>query len=1706
MKTLLLLITWAGNDWSQPLPNFLGPPRFRMDWSNAEQEWLMHSETSNTPSRSTTWCCYVFEDKMQKFNWVLDSSGHQASDVRDQNVKAINKATRENLVTQGKSLVGTTPVKENELATIGQAVDLHLGWNFNREEHRRAALHVINVSRPSLVLLGTDKGEGFETTLTTCRRSSIPTTMSSPSNSETSHSRSTTRSSPSNSGTSHSRSTTRSSPSNSGTSHSRSTTRPSPVQCMHGRFSMSLAQMQLSGNRGFIVEHPSQQSLLLLEPLTNDSRVYVLSLQPEGQGDRNETVLVTNLEFVPRQVQKRLSLRPWPGSAPKHLDVFVEFLLDGIRKHVKLKHHPLPQLDDNWRVTPCHLICRHFRPRLQLVTPQHCRVFNIKDLKFTGKRITEQHFVGLPSKIVTDDWRSGPSELAPMPWSGATFLELEPQTLLPSSYHNYATWLTASLAHHLHSFQVEEAAFQREWLSIFPSHNILGEEARANRADRAQSSGDFQFESDKDPDQAEIPDLETEAQTDRVLDQGLAMEVDSVDEAMVRNELRDLKVPHMPENIVEDPNCPSPPADIRREIYRLHRNLGHPDNITMTRALKHAGVKNEYLRWIRKQFVCPICKQKKPPAQHRPAHLAARALPFNEVVGVDLFFIDRKIFLNMICWGTNYQVVEIIEDKSSASVALAMARSWLAHYGSPMMVICDQGTEFTGKDFVDLMTDNGTVVHFTDTASPWQNSRTEKAGGIFKSRLAKVCQDAAVTSETDYRITVAQTALAHNMYYDRSGFSPQQRVFGTNLRVAPSLLSDGFVDQDLLQAPRSDFMKRSAEIREAATKAWMERQDYEAVVRAVKTNARTVDAIPINAGDRVYVWRTTPEFRGWSGPGVVIQTTENGRSLWISLRGYLLKASREQTRLATTEENFGTELRKVLAKGMLEDFEKGNLKHYRDIQNEGLPDENVEGFENSDYAPSEAEELSHDEAVQLGLQPFDSPGTNQNPPLAAIPEEDATMEPEEGSTRPPSEAQPSVPPSATASRRSSIRVDEASSGEMVFGPTRETRRPPMPYPMSDSVPSWPSPGQPQNYLEVMHGEADTDKVKWWTDKARNRKVPLPSSKVPFAPNEAHAMYSHREKKMFLSKKVDPPGHVDFRRLPEQLKKVFRRSRDKEIKSLLDSGAIKILSLAESLQFEREHPDHVLTSRYVDRWKPSEDGATLPDQFDAYDTVHADSEVVAPKSRWTVVGWRDPEVHAIERSAPTPLTTSIYLAMQTASTKQWKAFVRDVKTAFLQSMPTTRKQKLAVRMPSCEHFPTYDSKQLILLLTEIYGLVSGPAWWRRSLLNVLVRELGYTVSPYDRCVLILKADPAEKLEDQTSTQGIIVIEVDDVLEAGGERHRLKMKALESRFRFGKVTSLMDSESGSGYAGRRLKQRSDYSFTYSMSDYVSNRLKYVEIARKVLKKDSLSTKLTPNEESQLRGVIAALNWAAREGRPDASAAASILAGCFPSPTMADVIAVNQVVQFAKAKKVDLVIHSIPQDQVRHVVISDSAFDPTGKTKPQHGWLQGITSPALNRGELAPVSLMAWKSRRMKRKAGNTLLCESIALSTAMGALASPDPTLILEEALTRTTRRRTLQQCWRPKILATSTPRASLLPTPSRSSTRCMRNSLMAMTIGRPWKSRLSNNRFSDYEDAFGGSLTTRIQPTGLRSLPEHIWNRCIACSRRTSTPLSRRKLY
>eukprot|EP00913_Durusdinium_trenchii_P000984 g908.t1 len=297
------------------------------------------------------------------------------------------------------------------------------------------------------------------------------------------------------------------------------------------------------------------------------------------------------------------------------------------------------------------------------------------------------------------------------------------------------------------------------------------------------------------------------------------------------------------------------------------------------------------------------------------------------------------------------------------------------------------------------------------------------------------------------------------------------------------------------------------------------------------------------------------------------------------------------------------------------------------------------------------------------------------------------------------------------------------------------------------------------------------------------------------------------------------------------------------------------------------------------------------------------------------------------------------------------------------------------MPPDECFEGYDPNQLILLLTEVYGLVSGPSWWRRSLLEILLKELGYRVNVYDRCILTLDG-PQESEKDpnkQVPTQGILVLEVNDALEAGNEVHRQKTQTLEQKLRFGKVVQLMDMQSeGSGYAGRRLRQLSDYSFEIDMTDYVQNRLTAVQVNRKTLKKDAAKTLLDEEEISQLRGTVAAINWA------------GILSGCFPSPTMQDLLECNRVVQMLKQREVKIKIHSIKEEDLRHLLVVDSSFDPSGRNKPQHGWIQAMSTSALNRGLKAPVSLIARRSKKLRRKAGSATLCESISLSTALAAM--------------------------------------------------------------------------------------------------------------------------
>lgn len=963
---------------------------------------------------------------------------------------------------------------------------------------------------------------------------------------------------------------------------------------LHWEFTLVLAKEQIENKRAFLLEHPAGASswehptVKQLEQLPGVYQIVVdmccFSLRTkEGIAAKKPTRLLTNcyplVKLLRRRCQNHHPHQPLLGGrakeAAKYTRPFVQTILRGLR---------------------------HF--------------LNIYGVTYTSWGQTPMP-PSLPAPLmdVANETTKAISQVL------ATYIHGEANFL--EEYHNYITY-------------------------AFPSSKILGGEIG-------------------DDDDIEDPVMERARKEIRAIG----------DRPQVQQLSKNVKA--MSKDLSDESGETALPPNLRREVYRLHRNLGHPDPAAFIRALRHAGAKPEVIQWVKYHFECPVCASKRKPNLPRPGHLV-RSLQFNDIVGIDTLFFDWKDqtipMINIVCWGSGLQIVEPINEKTAKEAKDAFLRAWCTPFGVPSVVIADQGTEFTGTDFMHIVSDLGIMVHLIDSRSPWQNAKTEKAGGLFKSKLQFLLDECSVVSMDEFLQCVRETCIGRNRYYHRSGFSPYQRAFGYNPRLPASIASDDQLSPELLIDSAHAEVQRSWQIRDIAAQSWLRHQDAEVVKRAVRGQVRNTDVKPLNVGDWVFVWRDTAKHRGWTGPGVVLAISPNERSLWISLRGQLLKTSREQTRPATSEEHLGAELIKELSSEILQDIQAGRVKHFHDITADGNPEEEHE----VEITVTPLEELDQAEDTMEIDQPHVVPAEDDPHVLQPIPEdeqytpsiapidepvvEQPDMEVDtDHSTREPSSRPSSAVPSRPISRRVSIGVDEASGGILrydtiepehvndpprespSFGPVRQESQRSMPYPFS-TPPRLPSSTtsnqQPTHFFEVAAFDqersrqtfwtAGSDGAAWWKDKRTSRFGLSALGNETFSLEQAGASYSCADHCMYMTQMKLAPGHVDFEKLNRSHQQKFREARDKEIKSLLDNKAIHILSEAESRAFEKKYPERILTSKFVDRWKPTGGKfAVLPEEFEDPSFDPAVHEGLSAKSRWCVKGWMDPDIHQIERS-------------------------------------------------------------------------------------------------------------------------------------------------------------------------------------------------------------------------------------------------------------------------------------------------------------------------------------------------------------------------------------------------------------------------------------------------------------------------------------------
>ena len=204
----------------------------------------------------------------------------------------------------------------------------------------------------------------------------------------------------------------------------------------------------------------------------------------------------------------------------------------------------------------------------------------------------------------------------------------------------------------------------------------------------------------------------------------------------------------------------------------------------------------------------------------------------------------------------------------------------------------------------------------------------------------------------------------------------------------------------------------------------------------------------------------------------------------------------------------------------------------------------------------------------------------------------------------------------------------------------------------------------------------------------------------------------------------------------------------------------------------------------------------------------------------------------------------------------------------------------------------------------------------------------------------------------------MVEVDDLLTLGDEVHFAKMEELQKRFKFGKFKFLDEEKQGVSFNGRRLRMDENGTYHIDMQKFIEERLKEVplEVGRAAKKEEDANDQ----ERSDARAVIGALTWAAKEGRPDCAAAASIIAGTLSKMKVQDVLDLNKAVREAK-KTSTMCLKIQPIDPRRMVwgVVTDASYANAAGSSSQGAFGVVCADQEILHTGRGKMNLLHWRS---------------------------------------------------------------------------------------------------------------------------------------------------
>ena len=362
---------------------------------------------------------------------------------------------------------------------------------------------------------------------------------------------------------------------------------------------------------------------------------------------------------------------------------------------------------------------------------------------------------------------------------------------------------------------------------------------------------------------------------------------------------------------------------VKQAVKRLHENTGHRSNKRLARALTLTGAPPEVIRAAR-LHKCSVCQEMRAPKASRPASLPTPK-DVSDQVHIDIFegydLAEQRFYIvHAIDHCSRFQLAEVLPDKSSKSVTTFLKKRWFPIFGTPRVLIADQGREFVSWEFEQLCAENSVLLWHCAVQAPWQNGLCERGGGIIKAILNSIIKSQSVMGKDDMDLALQEAITAYNGDVNELGVSPAQAAMGRQPRIQGDVLGDfgqrvaehGLVDSRLSLA-------RQVAMRETARVAMARLHFSRGLRKALLSRSRnTTVTQPLEPGSIVYYFRQTKynnktsgskkklSLRRWHGPALLV-ANEGTTNCFLSHKGQLTKCAREHVRLASTMEQIAAE-------------------------------------------------------------------------------------------------------------------------------------------------------------------------------------------------------------------------------------------------------------------------------------------------------------------------------------------------------------------------------------------------------------------------------------------------------------------------------------------------------------------------------------------------------------------------------------------------------------------------------------------------------------------------------------------------------------------------------------------------------------------------------------------------------------------------------